>query len=168
MNLPGVDLKFSAIALDHLRSHHVFARGGWVVVAFAGLAWFAAAPARADEEDDIQRQIDAQKAGVPDLEHLDTNRAATADIQRLRDWLAQAWDLRNKHEPDEARVVLDRCLSQAELVRQIISASQAKAEVAAKEAKLLRTKQEIERKRQAVQEAIGRKKALEQSLGLSP
>lgn len=138
-----------------------------MVAAFAGLGLLAAGPARADEEDDIQRQIDAQKAGVPDLEKLDTQRAAAADIQRLRDWLGQAWDLRNKHEPDEAREVLDRCLSQAELVRQIIAAAQAKAEVAAKETKLQRTRDDIERKKKAVQEAIGRKKALEQSLGLS-
>ena len=36
---------------------------------------------------------------------------ASIPLQRLRDWLAQAWDLRNKHEPDLAREVLDRCLA---------------------------------------------------------
>ena len=121
--------------------------------------------ARADEEDDIQRQIDTQKAGVPDLEKLDTQKAAAGDIQRLRDWLAQAWDLRNKHEPDEARVVLDRSLSQAELIRQIIAASQAKSELAAKEATLRKTRQDIEQKKKALQEAQAKKRAMEQVQG---
>jgi len=121
--------------------------------------------ARADEEDDIQRQIDTQKAGVPDLEKLDTQKAAAADIQRLRDWLAQAWDLRNKHEPDEARVVLDRSLAQAELIRQIIAASQAKTELAAKEATLRKTRQDIEQKKKALLEAQAKKRAMEQVQG---
>jgi hypothetical protein len=129
------------------------------------LTILSATPARADEEDDIQRQIDTQKAGVPDLEHLDTRHAATADIQRLRDWLSLAWDLRNKHEVDEAREVLDRCLSQADLIRQIIAASQIKAEVAVKEAKLQRTRDEIDRKRKALQEGTATKKSLEPVVG---
>jgi Skp family chaperone for outer membrane proteins len=83
----------------------------------------------------------------------------------LRDWLAQAWDMRNKHEPDQAREILDRCLSQAELIRQIIAASQLKADVAAREAKLQRTREEIERKKKALQDATASKKALQQSLG---
>lgn len=124
-----------------------------------------ASTARADEDDDIQRQIDTQKAGVPDLEHLDARRAATADIQRLRDWLALAWDLRNKHEPDQAREVLDRCSAQSELVRQIIAASSVKANVAAKEAKLKKTREDIARTRKALQEAEAKKKALQQVVG---
>jgi hypothetical protein len=140
---------------------------GFVVMLAAFLFQAAASPqmAHADEEDDIQRQIDSQKANVPDLEKLDTQRAAAADIQRLRDWLALAWDLRNKHDPDEARVVLDRCLSQAELVRQIIAASQAKAEVATKEANLRRTREDIDRKKKALQEALAKKRAIQQAQG---
>jgi hypothetical protein len=143
-------------------------RAAGLVLTLVVFLFQAAAPspvAHADEEDDIQRQIDSQKANVPDLEKLDTQRAAAADIQRLRDWLAQAWDLRNRHEPDEARVVLDRCLSQAELVRQIIAASQAKAEVAAKEANLRKTREDIERKKKALQEALAKKRAMEQAQG---
>ena len=135
------------------------------LVMFVLQAALAPTVARADEEDDIQRQIESQKANVPDLEKLDTHRAATADIQRLRDWLALAWDLRNKHEPDEAREVLDRCLSQSELIRQIIAASQLKAEVAAKEAKLKTTRDDIERKKKALLEAQAKKRALEQAQG---
>ena len=132
---------------------------------FALLAVCAASRARADEDDDIQRQIDSQKAGVQDLEHLDVRRAAAGDIQRLRDWLGQAWDLRNKHEPDDARAMLDRCLAQAELVRQIIATSQTKAELAEKEAKLQRTREQTDRKKKALQEAQIKKKALESSVG---
>jgi hypothetical protein len=141
-----------------------------LVVMVAGFAMTAltilcASPARADEEDDIQRQIDTQKAGVPDLDHLDTRHAATAEIQRLRDWLSLAWDLRNKHEADEAREVLDRCLSQADLIRQLITSSQIKADVAAKETKLQRTRDEIERKKKALQDAVATKKSLEPVVG---
>jgi len=119
------------------------------------------ATARADEEDDIQRQIDAQKAGVPDLEHLDRNHAADPEIQRLRDWLGAAWDLRNKHEIEEARTVLERCMAQAELVRQVISAAQLKAQVSERESKLDHTKAEIEKKKKALQETTIKKRTME-------
>jgi len=119
----------------------------------------------ADEDDDIQRQIDVQKSGVADLEHLDRQHAATSEIQRLRDWLGQAWDLRNKHEPDDAREVLERCVAQAELVRQIITAAQLKTQVADREAKLSSTKAETEKKKKALLDAQVRKRALEQPGG---
>lgn len=130
-----------------------------------GLAALVTSHAHADEDDDIQRQIDSQKSGVQDLEHLDARHAASGDIQRLRDWLGLAWDLRNKHEPDDARAVLDRCLAQAELVRQIIATSQVKADVAEKEAKLQRTREQTDRKKKALQEAQVKKKALESTVG---
>ena len=132
-----------------------------MVIATVGLP----SAAHADEEDDIQRQIDAQKAGVPDLELLDRSHAATSEIQRLRDWLGQAWDLRNKHEPDEAREVLERCMAEAELVRQIITAAQLKAQVADREGKLDRTKAETEKKKKALQEAQIKKRSLESAVG---
>src|SRR3954471_5503723 len=121
----------------------------------------ASKSALADEEDDIQRQIDSQKAGVPDLEHLDRTHAAAPEIQRLRDWLGTAWDLRNKHEPDEAREVLERCMAQAELVRQVITTSQLKTQVTEREAKLDHTKTETEKKRRALMDAQVKKKSLE-------
>lgn len=129
------------------------------------VAGAARSRAWADEDDDIQRQIDVQKSGVADLEHLDRQHAATSEIQRLRDWLGQAWDLRNKHEPDDAREVLERCVAQAELVRQIISAAQLKTQVADREAKLSTTKAETEKKKKALLDAQVRKRALEQPGG---
>jgi len=131
-----------------------------VTGATRSLAW-------ADEEDDIQRQIDVQKAGVADLEHLDRQHAATSEIQRLHDWLGQAWDLRNKHEPDDAREVLERCMAQAELVRQVISAAQLKAQVADREAKLNSTKAETEKKKKALLDAQVKKRALESGSGVT-
>jgi len=121
----------------------------------------------ADEEDDIQRQIDVQKAGVADLEHLDRQHAATSEIQRLHDWLGQAWDLRNKHEPDDAREVLERCMAQAELVRQVITAAQLKTQVADREAKLNSTKAETEKKKKALLDAQVKKRALESGSGVT-
>jgi hypothetical protein len=121
--------------------------------------------ARADEEDDIQRQIETQKSGVSDLEHLDARHSAAPDLQRLRDWLAEAWDLRNKHEPDEAREVLDRCGAQADLIRQIISAAQAKSDVASKEAQLQKTRDTLNEKKKALLDAQAKKKALEPTAG---
>jgi len=119
----------------------------------------------ADEDDDLQRQIDTQKSGVTDLEHLDTRHAAASEIQRLSDWLGAAWDLRNKHEPDAAREVLDRCLAQAELIRQFIAAATTKADVDAGEAHLKKTRAEIAQKKQALKEAEVKKKTLEPMVG---
>ena len=81
--------------------------------------------ARAGEEDDLQRQIETQRAGVNDLERLDELRTTTDEITLLKAWLDEAWALRSKHEYDQVREVLDRCIAQAELVRQKISAGQA-------------------------------------------
>lgn len=134
-----------------------------VIAAWTAFTSLHSLPARADEEDDIQRQIDAQRAGVPDLEHLDARHGAAAELQRLREWLNEAWALRNKHDTDAAREVLDRCLSQGELIRQVIAASQSKADVAAREAKLQKTRQEIERTKQALRESEAKKKSLEQA-----
>lgn len=135
-----------------------------LILCFAALFGF---DARADEEDDLQRQIDTQRAGVTDLENLDRDRAAAAEIQRLRDWLAEAWDLRTKHEPEQAREVLDRCMSQAELIRQVIAAASLKADVASREQKLKQTRDEIQTKRKALEEAVVRKKMLEPAIGKS-
>jgi hypothetical protein len=140
-----------------------------VVAAALGLLLVTGAArsrAWADEEDDIQRQIDVQKSGVSDLEHLDRMHAATSEIQRLRDWLGQAWDLRNKHEPDDAREVLERCVAQAELVRQVITAAQLKAQVAERESKLTATKSETERKKKALMDAQVKKRALDPGAGV--
>ena len=91
--------------------------------------------AAAGEEDDLQRQIETQRSGVNDLDRLDDLRATTDEITMLKTWLDEAWNLRSEHEYYQVREVLDRCIAQAELVRQKISAAKLRAQMQKREAK---------------------------------
>jgi hypothetical protein len=117
--------------------------------------------ARAGEEDDLQRQIETQRAGVNDLERLDDLRATTDEITLLKSWLDEAWSLRSKHEYDQVREVLDRCLAQAELIRQKINAARLRAQAERREATLQELRAKITRTRKSLQDTIVKKKALE-------
>src|SRR5258706_1434312 len=75
----------------------------------------------AGEEDDLQRQIETQRAGASDIERLDELHTAGDEVVLLKAWLDEAWDLRAKHEYDQVREVLDRAIAQAELIRQKIN-----------------------------------------------
>jgi hypothetical protein len=137
------------------------------------LRWFAAAVclgllsaagsgvARAGEEDDLQRQIDTQRTSVNDLDRLDESHAATEEITLVKTWLDEAWNLRSKHEYDQVREVLDRCLSQAELVRQKINAARLRAQVQKREAVLAELRAKIDHARKALADTTIKKKALE-------
>jgi hypothetical protein len=116
---------------------------------------------RAGEEDDLQRQIETQKAGVADLERLDELRAVGDEITLLKRWLEEAWDLRAKHEYDQVREVLDRCLGQAELIRQKINVSKLRAQVAQREAELRDVRKKIDLSRRALQQTAQKRRALE-------
>src|ERR1700759_5692801 len=118
-------------------------------------------PARAGEEDDLQRQIESQRADVTDLERLDELHTAGDEVALLKAWLDEAWALRAKHEYDQVREVLDRALAQAELIRQKISASKLRAQSDKREAALQETRQKIERARKALADTTIKKKALE-------
>jgi hypothetical protein len=130
-----------------------------LALALASLGW--AASARAGEEDDLQRQIETQKAGVSDLERLDELHFAGDEIVLLKAWLNDAWDLRAKHEYDQVREVLDRALGQAELIRQKINVSKLRAQVAKREAALKDVRQKIDQSRRALRDASQKRKALE-------
>jgi predicted nucleic acid-binding Zn-ribbon protein len=119
--------------------------------------------ARAGEEDDLQRQIETQRAGMSDLERLDDLRATTDEITLLKSWLDEAWSLRSKHEYDLVREVLDRCLAQAELIRQKIAAAKLRAQVQRREAALKEVRTKIASARKALQETTIKKRALEGS-----
>jgi hypothetical protein len=119
--------------------------------------------ARAGEEDDLQRQIETQRAGMSDLERLDDMRATTDEITLLKSWLDEAWSLRSKHEYDLVREVLDRCLAQAELIRQKIAAAKLRAQVQRREAALKELRGKIASARKALQETTIKKRALEGS-----
>lgn len=120
--------------------------------------------ARAGEEDDLQRQIDTQRAGLSDLDRLDDLRSSTDEITLLRSWLDEAWNLRSKHEYDQVREVLDRCISQAELIRQKISAAKLRAQVQKREATLDELRAKIQTTKKALQEMTIKKRVMEGSV----
>jgi len=127
--------------------------------AIAFCAWVSVA--QAGEEDDLQRQIDTQRSGLSDLDRLDELRATTDEITLLRSWLDEAWNLRSKHEYDEVREVLDRCIAQAELIRQKINAAKLRAQQQKREASLDEVRDKIQKTKKALQDMTIKKKALE-------
>src|SRR5437762_161667 len=134
-----------------------------VLVIGLGLLGSVGGVARAGEEDDLQRQIDAQKASVADLERLDELKAVTDEIARLKSWLDEAWGLRAKHEYDQVREVLDRTLKQADLIRAEITVSKLLAQEQKREALLKDINGKIARTRKTLQETSEKKKALEKA-----
>jgi hypothetical protein len=113
------------------------------------------------EADDLHRQIDSQKAAVVDFERLDAQRSASDEITILRTWLDEASNLHTEKEFDKVREVLDRCVAQAEMLRQKIAAAKDKARLAEREAALKRSKEKVEHTRQAIQQAQVNKRAME-------
>ncbi len=120
-----------------------------------------AAAAQAGEADDLQVMIDRARNGVTDLERLDEKGAARDDAQVLRSWLDEAWRLRSEQKYDDVRIVLDRCDSQAEMIRQRIQASKLVAQAAEREDKVAKLRAEIEALRKAIAEGRQQKAALE-------
>ena len=118
--------------------------------------------ALAGEEDDLQAQIETQRAGVSDLDRLDEARTTTEEITMLRTWLDEAWSLRSKHEYDQVREVLDRCRSQAELIRQKTSAAKLRVQVQKREATVRDLRAKIDSTRKALLDTQIKKKALEE------
>jgi hypothetical protein len=135
---------------------------GMVLIGF-GLLGSLGGVARAGEEDDLQRQIDTQKASVADLERLDELKAVTDEIARLKSWLDEAWGLRAKHEYDQVREVLDRTLKQADLIRAEITVSKLRAQEQKREVSLKDVKDKIAKTRKTLQETSDKKKALEKA-----
>jgi hypothetical protein len=134
-----------------------------LMLAFVVAGWcLAPRAAVAGEEDDLQRQIETQRAGVNDLDRLDDMRATTDEVTMLRTWLDEAWNLRSKHEYDQVREVLDRCISQAELIRQKISAARLRAQVQKRDATVSELRAKIAATKKALQDAQVKKKALEE------
>ncbi len=139
-----------------------FARISLALALLLGGLSLAPRTATAGEEDDLQRQIETQRAGVNDLDRLDDARATTDEITMLRTWLDEAWNLRSKHEYDLVREVLDRCIAQAELVRQKISAARLRAQAQKREATVNELRAKIAATKKALQDTQVKKKALEE------
>ena len=125
------------------------------------LAAFTMRSAHAGEEDDLQRQIETQRAGVSDIERLDELHSSGDEITLLKAWLDEAWALRAKHEYDQVREVLDRALAQAELIRQKIATSKLRAQADKREAALQETRRKTDQARKALADTTIKKKALE-------
>jgi hypothetical protein len=113
------------------------------------------------EGDDLKRQIESQRAAVSDLERLDDRRMVTDEITNLRSWLDEAWAQYSKEEYKRVREVVDRCIAQAELIRQKITAGKMTAYANDREGQVRTTREKIERTKKSLLDAQSTKKALE-------
>jgi hypothetical protein len=113
------------------------------------------------EAEDLKRQIESQRAAVSDLERLDDRHMVTDEITLLRTWLDEAWSQYSKEEWKKVREVVDRCIAQAELIRQKITAAKMTAYANDREAAVKATRDKIAHTRQQLLEAQSTKKALE-------
>jgi hypothetical protein len=113
------------------------------------------------EADDLKRQIESQRAAVSDLERLDDRHMVTDEITNLRSWLDEAWAQYSKEEYKRVREVMDRCIAQAELIRQKITAGKMTAYANERDGQVRATREKIERTRKALLDAQSTKKALE-------
>jgi chemotaxis protein histidine kinase CheA len=127
------------------------------------LVLWLAAPAGASkrEMDDLRRQIETQRSGVGDLERLDSSHVATEELTLLKAWLDEASTQLTKEELDKTREVVDRCLAQAELIRQKTSAGRLSAQATDRETALKRSRDKVQKTKEAIQIATVNKKALE-------
>jgi multidrug resistance efflux pump len=110
---------------------------------------------------DLQRELDAGRAAVADLERLDDKKAVTAETAVLRAWYDEGGNWLSKEEFDRVREVLDRCNAQSELIRQKISAARAVAQANEREAALKSLRAKLEQTKQDLQQAQVKKKAME-------
>jgi hypothetical protein len=118
--------------------------------------------ARAGQEaEDLKRQIESQRAAVPDLDRLDEKHMVTDEITLLKSWLDEAWAQYSKEEWKRVREVVDRCIAQAELIRQKITAGKMTAYANDREAQVRATRDKIDRTKKALLDAQSTKKALE-------
>ncbi|HET6280987.1 MAG TPA: hypothetical protein VFH73_08475 [Polyangia bacterium] len=131
------------------------------LLAIAFMLFAGPGVSQAGEEDDLQRQIESQRSGVVDLERLDDSHATTEELTLLRAWLDEAWALRAKHEYDVVREVLDRCLAQADLIRQKIASAKLRAQVQKREESLQALRTRIQQTKKAIQDTTIKKRTLE-------
>ena len=113
------------------------------------------------EAEDLKRQIESQRAAVSDLERLDDKRLVTDEITMLRSWLDEAWNQYSKEEWKRVREVVDRCIAQAELIRNKITALKMTAYASDRETAVRTTHEKVERTKRQLLEAQATKKAME-------
>jgi predicted transcriptional regulator len=125
------------------------------------LVLFGAQAFASQEAEDLKRQIESQRAAVSDLERLDDRRLVTDEITMLKSWLDEAWQQYSKEEWKHVREVVDRCIAQAELIRDKITAGKMTSYANDREAAVRATREKIERTKKALLDAQSTKKALE-------
>jgi hypothetical protein len=131
------------------------------VLAVALMASFVSVASAKSESADLRREIASQLAGVSDLERLDERHAVTDELTLLRTWVDEARGQLAKENFDRVREVIDRCIAEAELIRQKITTSKMVAHAADREAALKHSRERVEKTRQALQQALITKKAME-------
>jgi hypothetical protein len=134
----------------------------WIIKWVLGLLLLCGGQAIASQEaEDLKRQIESQRAAVADLERLDDRRMVTDEITLLRSWLDEAWAQYSKEEWKRVREIVDRCIAQAELIRQKVTAGKMTAYAHEREGLVKATRQKIEQTRKQLLDAQSTKKALE-------
>jgi hypothetical protein len=122
----------------------------------------AAGSARANQEaEDLKRQIESQRAAVYDLERVDDRHQVGDEITLLKSWLDESWSAYSSEDYKKTREVIDRCLAQAELIRQKTAATKLTANASERETSVRSTREKIERTKKALLESQATKKALE-------
>lgn len=125
------------------------------------LALFGGRALASQEAEDLKRQIESQRAAVADLERLDDRHMVTDEITLLKSWLDEAWNQYSKEEWKKVREVVDRCIAQAQLIRDKITASKMTAYARDREAAVKATRDKIDRTKKQLLDAQSTKKALE-------
>ena len=114
-----------------------------------------------EEAEDLKRQIESQRAAASDLERLDDRHMVTDEITLLKSWLDEAWQQYSKEEWKKVREVVDRCIAQAQLIRDKITAAKMTAYANDREAAVRATHAKIDKTKKALLDAQSTKKALE-------
>ncbi len=130
-----------------------------LLLSLAALA-LAATTARADSTD-LKREIQAQQSAVSDLAALDPTHAVADEIALLKTWLDEAWDRQTKDQGARAREALDRCLAQADLIRQKITTAKLIAQATEHEKAAADARDKLAATKKALEDAAVKKKALE-------
>ena len=134
----------------------------WIINGVVALLLLSSGRALANQEaEDLKRQIESQRAAVSDLERLDDQKAVTDEIALLRNWLDEAWAQYSKEEYKKVREVIDRCLAQAELIRQKINAAKMTNYANDRERAVRTSRDRVQKTKQALLDATSTKKALE-------
>ncbi|HTM20301.1 MAG TPA: hypothetical protein VL172_07340 [Kofleriaceae bacterium] len=110
---------------------------------------------------DLQRDIDVQAAAARDLGTLDKQGAAAGERTALQQWLDDAGQRLQAGKLDLVRDILNRCVAQAELIRQVIGAAKLDGEVADRHKALAASNQRLADTRKALAAAKARRAELE-------